>query len=124
MQFWKKIIQTERQIRVKKALSENVNFSHDTYLAYQASKLDGKVFNEEAQFLKDSPILQTYLANPIYTGCHAFGTAEKAFSGSQGIEREVLDLLAVEIFKAQPNTYDGYIALGRTESNLQAISYL
>lgn len=121
MQFWKKITQTERQIRVQKALSENVNFSHDTSLGYPASKLDGKVFNEEAQFLKDSPILQTYVANPNHIGCHTFGTSEKAFSGTQEIEREVLDVLAVDIFKAQPNSYDGYIAPGGTEANLQAI---
>ena len=121
MQFWKKITQTERQIRVQKALSENVNFSHDTSLGYPASKLDGKVFNEEAQFLKDSTILQTYVANPNHIGCHTFGTSEKAFSGTQEIEREVLDVLAVDIFKAQPNSYDGYIAPGGTEANLQAI---
>ena len=32
-----------------------------------------------------------------------------------------MDVLAVDIFKAQPNSYDGYIAPGGTEANLQAI---
>nr|WP_315188673.1 hypothetical protein [uncultured Flavobacterium sp.] len=121
MQFWKKITSTERQIRIQKALGENVNFSHDASLGYPASKLDGKVFNEEAQFLKDAPILQTYVANPNHIGCHTFGTSEKAFRGTQEIEREVLNVLAVDVFKAEPNSFDGYIAPGGTEANIQAI---
>jgi tyrosine decarboxylase/aspartate 1-decarboxylase len=121
MQFWKKITPTERQIRIQKALGENVNFSHDASLGYPASKLDGKVFNEETQFLKDAPILQTYVANPNHIGCHTFGTSEKAFRGTQEIEREVLNVLAVDIFKAEPNSFDGYIAPGGTEANIQAI---
>lgn len=121
MQFWKKITPTERQIRIQKALGENVNFSHDASLGYPASKLDGKVFNEEAQFLKDAPILQTYVANPNHIGCHTFGTSEKAFRGTQEIEREVLNVLAVDVFKAEPNSFDGYIAPGGTEANIQAI---
>ncbi|MDI5897081.1 pyridoxal phosphate-dependent decarboxylase family protein [Flavobacterium yafengii] len=121
MQFWKKITPTERQIRIQKALSENVNFSHDASLGYPASKLDGKVFNEDAQFLKDAPILQTYVANPNHIGCHTFGTSEKAFRGTQEIEREVLNVLAVDVFKAEPNSFDGYIAPGGTEANIQAI---
>ena len=121
MQFWKKITPTERQIRIQKALGENVNFSHDASLGYPASKLDGKVFNEEAQFLKDAPILQTYVANPNHIGCHTFGTSKKAFRGTQEIEREVLNVLAVDVFKAEPNSFDGYIAPGGTEANIQAI---
>ena len=121
MQFWKKITPTERQIRIQKALGENVNFSHDASLGYPASKLDGKVFNEEAQFLKDAPILQTYVANHNHIGCHTFGTSEKAFRGTQEIEREVLNVLAVDVFKAEPNSFDGYIAPGGTEANIQAI---
>ena len=121
MQFWKKITPTERQIRIQKALGENVNFSHDASLGYPASKLDGKVFNEDAQFLKDAPILQTYVANPNHIGCHTFGTSEKAFRGTQKIEREALNVLAVDVFKAEVNSFDGYIAPGGTEANIQAI---
>ncbi|MDZ4331702.1 MAG: pyridoxal-dependent decarboxylase, partial [Flavobacterium sp.] len=98
-----------------------VNFSHDASLGYPASKLDGKVFNEEVQFLKDAPILQTYVANPNHIGCHTFGTSEKAFRGTQEIEREVLNVLAIDVFKAEPNSFDGYIAPGGTEANIQAI---
>lgn len=121
MQFWKKLSQKERQERIQKALDENVNFSYDTSLGYPASKLDGKVFNSDAPFLKDAPVLQTYVANPNHIGCHTLGTSEKAFKGTQEMEREVLDVLAVDIFKAQANSYDGYIAPGGTEANIQAI---
>jgi tyrosine decarboxylase/aspartate 1-decarboxylase len=121
MQFWKKLSQKEKQARIQKALEENVNFTHDASLGYPASKLDGKVFNSEASFLKDAPILQTYVANPNHIGCHTFGTSEKAFSGTQEIEREVLNVLAVDVFKAKPDSFDGYIAPGGTEANIQAI---
>ncbi|CAM2976933.1 pyridoxal phosphate-dependent decarboxylase family protein [Flavobacterium frigoris] len=121
MHFWKKRTQIERQLRIQQALSENVNFSHDTSLGYPASKLDGKVFNEDASFLKNAPILQTYVANPNHIGCHTFGHSEKAFKGTQEIEREVLNVLAVDVFKVELNSFDGYIATGGTEANIQAI---
>lgn len=121
MQFWKKLSQKERQERIQKALNENVNFAHDASLGYPASKLDGKVFNSDAPFLKDAPTLQAYVANPNHIGCHTLGTSEKAFKGTQEMEREVLNVLAVDVFKAQPDSSDGYIAPGGTEANIQAI---
>jgi len=121
MKYWKKLTQEERKERIQKALHDNVNFSKDTSLGYPASKLDGKVFNDDAPFLKDSPILQTYVANPNNIGCHTFGTSEKSFQGTQEIELEVLNVIAVDIFKAKPNSFDGYISPGGTEANIQAI---
>lgn len=121
MIYWEKISQKERQVYIQKALDENVNFSKDTSLGYPASKLDGKVFNEDAPFLKDAPTLKTYVANPNHIGCHTLGTSEKAFKGTQQIERAVLNVIAVDIFKAQPNSFDGYISPGGTEANVQAI---
>ncbi len=47
-----KLTQQERQARIERALQENVNFAHDASLGYPASKLDSKVFNNEAPFLK------------------------------------------------------------------------
>ncbi|MEZ4787902.1 MAG: aspartate aminotransferase family protein, partial [Flavobacterium haoranii] len=83
MQFWKKLTQEQRLHRIQQALQENVNFSKDASLGYPASKLDGRVFYDDAPFLKDAPTLQTYVANPNNIGCHTFGTSEKAFSGTQ-----------------------------------------
>jgi tyrosine decarboxylase/aspartate 1-decarboxylase len=121
MLYWKKLSQKEKKARIEKALEENVNFSLDTSLGYPASKLDSKVYNEEASFLKDAPTLKTYVANPNHIGCHTLGTSEKAFKGTQEMEREVLNVLAVDVFKAQPNSFDGYISPGGTEANIQAI---
>ncbi|BCY27708.1 pyridoxal-dependent decarboxylase [Flavobacterium okayamense] len=121
MQFWKKLTHEQRKNRIQQALHENVNFSNDASLGYPASKLDGKVFYDDAPFLKDAPTLQTYVANPNNIGCHTFGTSEKAFSGTQDIEREVLNVLAVDVFKLNENEFDGYIAPGGTEANIQAL---
>lgn len=119
MQFWKKLKQEQLKERIQRALFENVNFSNDVSLGYPASKLDGKVFYDDAPFLKDAPTLQTYVANPNNIGCHTFGTSETAFIGTQEIEREVLNVLATDVFKL--DDFDGYIAPGGTEANIQAI---
>ena len=121
MVYWKKVSKEVRKNRIQKALEENVNFSNDASLGYPASKLDGKVFNDDAPFLKDAPVLQTYVANPNHIGCHTLGTSEKAFKGTQQIERDVLNVIAVDVFKAEPNSFDGYISPGGTEANIQAI---
>lgn len=121
MQFWKKLKHDQLKNRIQQALKENVNFSKDASLGYPASKLDGKVFYDDAPFLKDAPTLQTYVANPNNIGCHTFGTSEKAFIGTQDIEREVLNVIAVDIFNAKENEFDGYIAPGGTEANIQAL---
>ncbi|MEZ4853038.1 pyridoxal-dependent decarboxylase [Flavobacterium sp.] len=121
MQFWKKLSPEQRKNRINNALQQNVNFSKDASLGYPASKLDGKVFYDDAPFLKDAPTLQTYVANPNNIGCHTFGTSEKAFIGTQDIEREALNIIAVDIFNAKENEFDGYIAPGGTEANIQAL---
>lgn len=121
MVFWKKLTQDERKIKIEQALNENVNFATDASLGYPASKLDERVFYSDAPFLKDAPTLQTYVANPNHIGCHTLGTSEKAFRGTQDIEREVLNVIACDIFKAEPNQFDGYISPGGTEANMQAM---
>ena len=120
MIYWKKLSKEERNNKVQKALNANVNFSKDTSLGYPASKLDGKVFYD-ADFLKDAPVLQTFVANPNHIGCHTLGDSESAFKGTHVLEKEVLEVLAVDVFKANPNEYDGYISPGGTEANIQAI---
>jgi tyrosine decarboxylase/aspartate 1-decarboxylase len=121
MHYWKKLTTQERKERIAQAIQEVVNFADDISLGYPASKLDGKVFYDDAPFLKDAPTLQAFVANPNNIGCHTLGTSEKAFQGTQTIEREVLDVIAVDIFKAQPNSFDGYISPGGTEANIQAL---
>lgn len=121
MYYWKKLTVQQRREHIAKALNEIVNFSDDISLGYPASKLDGKVFYDDAPFLKDAPTLQAFVANPNNIGCHTLGTSEKAFQGTQNIEREVLDVIAVDIFGANPDSFDGYISPGGTEANIQAL---
>jgi glutamate/tyrosine decarboxylase-like PLP-dependent enzyme len=121
MKYWKKLPKGERKDRIQQALSDNINFTTTVSLGYPASKLDSRVFNDDAPFLKEAPILQTYVANPNNIGCHTVGASEKAFLGTHEIEREVLNVIAVDIFKAEPNTFDGYISPGGSEANIQAI---
>ncbi|OYQ38434.1 aspartate aminotransferase family protein [Flavobacterium cyanobacteriorum] len=121
MKYWSKLSKQQRQERVARALEENVDFTNDASLGYPASKLDGKVFYDDAPFLKDAPVLQTFVANPNHIGCHTLGTSEKAFKGTQEMEREVLNVIAVDIFKAEPEGFDGYIAPGGTEANIEAL---
>jgi len=121
MENWKKLSTQDRKFRIQTALSENVNFLTDAALGYPVSNLDEKVFSADATFLKDAPTLQVYVANPNHIGCHTYGTSEKAFKGTQQLEREVLEIIAVDIFKSLPGQFDGYIASGGTEANIQAL---
>lgn len=50
MSNWHKSTQNDRLERITKALNENINFSKDVSLGYPASKLDGKVFYDDASF--------------------------------------------------------------------------
>jgi glutamate/tyrosine decarboxylase-like PLP-dependent enzyme len=120
MLHWKKLSQADRKKRIQEALLENINFSEDVSLGYPASKLDGQVFYD-APFLKEAPTLQTFVANPNHIGCHTLGDSENVFSGTHELEREVLNVLAVDVFKAEPNAFDGYISPGGTEANIQAL---
>lgn len=120
MLYWKKLSQEDRKKRVQEALHENINFSEDISLGYPASKLDGRVFYD-APFLNEAPTLQTFVANPNHIGCHTLGLSENVFSGTHELEREVLNVLAVDVFKAEPHAFDGYISPGGTEANIQAL---
>lgn len=118
--YWKKLRKEERKNKIQKALEDNINFANDVSLGYPASKLDEKVFYD-AEFLKEAPVLQTFVANPNHIGCHTLGDSESAFKGTHELEKEVLNVLAVDVFKAQPESFDGYISPGGTEANIQAI---
>ncbi len=121
MSYWNKLNHRQQQDHIHTALAQNVDFSNDHSLGYPASKLDEKVFSQDAPFLKDAPLLQVFVANPNHIGCHTIGTSEKAFKGTQQIEREVLEMIAVDIFKGKAEDFDGYVASGGTEANIQAL---
>ena len=121
MKYWKKYSPKKLSQKINQAIKSNVDFSTDVSLGYPASKLDGNVFYDNAPFLKDAPILKAFVANPNHIGCHTVGESEHAFKGTHELEREALNVLAVDVFNCKPNEFDGYIATGGTEANIQAL---
>ncbi len=120
MQYWKKLSHPEMDARITAALKENIDYSQKISLGIPASKLDGHVFYDQASFLKEAPLLRTYVQNPNHIGCHTMGDSEAFFKGTQELERETIALLAVDMLGAEPDSCDGYIAAGGTEANIQA----
>lgn len=121
MKHWKKYTKDVLIAKIDEALKSSVDFEKSKYLGYPVSKLDGNVFNTSGAFLNDSPLLKSFIANPNNIGCHTLGKSEVAFKGSQELEKEVIQVLAEDIFLAEPDSYDGYIAQGGTEANIQAL---
>ena len=121
MKYWKKLTDTQIKERAFSALRENVNYYEENILGVPASHLDGKVFNQNAGFLKDAPYISTLIRNPNHIGCHTLGKSEPFFSGTQKIERELIEICAVDILNGKPGSHDGYVASGGTEANMQAI---
>lgn len=121
MKLWSKKTQEEIKEKIFFALKRNVNYYEENILGVPASHLDREVFPHDAGFLKDAPYISTLIHNPNHIGCHTVGESENFFRGTQEIEREVIELCAVDILKAEENSVDGYVASGGTEANMQAI---
>ena len=118
---WKKLSQTQIKERIADALDKNVDFQEDTILGIPASHLDENVFYSKMPFLKDAPYLTSMIRNPNHIGCHTLPVSEPFFAGTQQLERELISICAEDIFKAEENSYDGYVASGGTEANIQAM---
>ncbi len=121
MHQWKKLPEKQIKERVFSALNENVNYYNENIIGLPASHLDDKVFYQDAPFLKDAPFLSTLIHNPNHIGCHTLGTSESFFKGTQDIEKEVITVCAQEILKGGEDAFDGYVASGGTEANMQAV---
>lgn len=119
--YWKKKSEEEIKETVFNGLNRNINYDKEGVLGVPASYLDDKIFNQDASFLKDAPFMYALVKNPNHIGCHTLPHSESFFQGTQDIEREVLNICAVDILKGQPGEHDGYVASGGTEANIQAI---
>lgn len=106
---------------VSNALKQNLDYREKPVLGLPASYLDPEVFYDDAPFLKDAPFLSTLIANPNHIGCHTLNESEAAFIGTHQIEKELIELCAKEIFEGGDEDFDGYVASGGTEANIQAI---
>jgi tyrosine decarboxylase/aspartate 1-decarboxylase len=120
MEYWKRLTHRQQDTRITAALKKNIDYTEKTCLGIPASKLDPYVFTERVSFLKSAPLLRTYVQNPNHIGCHTCGESEKFFAGTQQLEREVIELLSVDLFRAEKDSCDGYVAAGGTEANIQA----
>jgi tyrosine decarboxylase/aspartate 1-decarboxylase len=119
--YWEKYSHHEIKKLVFEALQKNLDYRKKDVLGLPATYLDPEVFYSDAPFLKDAPFMQTMVANPNHIGCHTLTQAEPAFAGTQEIERELIKLCAMEIFGAEQGAYDGYVASGGTEANIEAM---
>lgn len=103
------------------ALKQNLDYREKPVLGLPASYLDTEVFYDDAPFLKDAPFLSALIANPNHIGCHTLNESEAAFEGTHKIEKELIDLCAKQVFEGGEEEFDGYVASGGTEANIQAI---
>lgn len=120
MKYWKKLTNEEIKNRVFNALKHNIDFDEKVTIGIPGSHLDGKVFRADSPILDDAPYLTTLVHNPNHIGCHTIGDSEPFFKGTQDIERELIKLLAEDMFKGDEDDQDGYVASGGTEANIQA----
>ncbi|MEK6481228.1 pyridoxal-dependent decarboxylase [Catalinimonas sp. 4WD22] len=118
---WEKYPHKKIKQTVLDALKKNLDYRTEDVLGLPATYLDPEVFYQDAPFLKDAPYMQTMIANPNHIGCHTLGEAEPAFSGTQAIEKELIDICATQIFSAEEKSYDGYVASGGTEANIESL---
>lgn len=118
---WRKYTTEELNKRVFSSLEKNVSYVDAIILGIPASYLDEKVFSQDSTLLKDAPFLSTMVQNPNHIGCHTLGNSESFFKGTQEIEKELIEICAEDILKGEPGKFDGYVASGGTEANMQAM---
>ena len=122
MQYWKKLTPGQIRQRVFEALGQNVDYRERLPLGLPASHLDEKVFTPQPALLQEAPFLATLVQNPNHIGCHTLGDSESFFAGTQAIERELIALCAADILRGgDAAAFDGYVAAGGTEANIQAL---
>ncbi len=120
--FWEKYSHSLIKHKVFDALSRNTNYATENILGIPGTFLDSDIFYDDAPFLQEAPFLSVLTANPNHIGVHTLGEEhEDFFSGTHEIEKDLLKICAEEIFKAEPGSYDGYVASGGTEANIEAI---
>jgi tyrosine decarboxylase/aspartate 1-decarboxylase len=117
---WPKLPNRMIKQRVFDALHQNLNYNAEPILGLPATYLDQEQFYFNAPFLKDAAFLSVMVHNPNHIGCHTYSKSESYFAGTQQLEVDLLRICAEEIFQATPDSYDGYVAPGGTEANIQA----
>ncbi len=118
--YWPKLPVRDIKSRVFDALGKNLNYREEPILGLPATYLDQEQFYFNAPFLKDAAFLSVLINNPNHIGCHTYSASESYFAGTQQLEIDLIRICAEEIFGAAHGGYDGYVAPGGTEANIQA----
>lgn len=95
--------------------------SYTEYFRYSCILPWRQSFSQDASFVKEAPFISSLIQNPNHIGCHTLGHSEPFFQGTQEIEKELIEICAVDILKGKVGEQDGYVASGGTEANIQAI---
>jgi len=117
---WPKLPTRIIKQRVFEALNNNLNYKSEPILGLPATYLDQEQFYFDAPFLKDAAFLSVLINNPNHIGCHTYSAGESYFKGTQQLEIDLIRICAEEIFGAEKESCDGYVAPGGTEANIQA----
>lgn len=119
--YWEQKSNETIKQEVLVALSHNRNYRSSAVLGLPASYLDPEVFPPDAAFLEDAPFAKVFMENPNHIGCHTLVGGESAFGGTHALERDLIRICAEEMMDAPAEGYDGYVASGGTEANIQAM---
>ena len=57
MKYWKKLSVEEQRNHIESGLAKNIDYKYRSSLGVPASRLDGKVFYDQAPFLAEAPFL-------------------------------------------------------------------
>jgi tyrosine decarboxylase / aspartate 1-decarboxylase len=118
---WDKLSHDQMEEIISSCLDQNLRYGRDKVLGLPATWLDTEEFYPDAPFLDKAPFLKTLIANPNHIGCHTLGVSEPAFRGTQQIEVNLINICAREIFRAKAGEFDGYVASGGTEANIEGM---
>ncbi len=121
MKFWRKYTQQEMDEKITKSLERTLNYDNTKTIGIPGTKLDDTVFYDGHSFVKHSPYLRTFIQNPNHIGCHTYDKADILFGGTFDIERELIQLLAIDVLNGDDEEFDGYVTQGGTEANIQAM---
>ncbi|PRY86012.1 pyridoxal-dependent decarboxylase [Mongoliibacter ruber] len=122
--YWKKRSHEQVKEYIFKALDQNLDYRGDRpILGIPGTYLDTTEFYPDAPFLKDAPFMSAMVRNPNHIGVHTLSedSVLEVFEGTQKIEKELVKLVAEEIFNGDVDHQDGYVATGGTEANIQAM---
>lgn len=116
---WSQLSTETIKQKVFDALNKNLNYTKEQILGLPGTYLEQGQFYD-FPFLKEAAFLSVLVNNPNHIGCHTYSQGEHYFSGTQQLEIDLLRVCAEEIFGCEESGYDGYVASGGTEANIQA----